>query len=320
MLAQRKAVDENGGDWTVPPDEGWWAAVLADEEGVNTHQKEASVKMGSSSLARVVDWDAIRSLFEKDEVVTLKVYGYNRGGLLVEGSNLQGFVPISHLIDIQPGLSEVKRRTALADYIGKNLCLKVIECEPEEDRVVFSERASLAGSGQRQHLFDILTIGKQVRGKVTNITDFGVFVDLGGLEGLIHVSEISWGRVVHPSDTVSIGQEVEALVLQVYEETGRVALSMKRLTNNPWETINSLHRPGDVVPAVITSLARFGIFARLDEGVEGLIHISSLAVPNSETDLARQFRPGQPVQVRILHIDAKKRRLGLSLVAVVDAK
>jgi small subunit ribosomal protein S1 len=318
MLTGERVLHSDKGECISPPDEGWWAAVLADEETYNIVPKEPPGKSAGLSAAKMVDWDTIRGLFEKDEIITLKVYGYNRGGVLVEGSGLQGFVPISHLVDIQPGLSEEQRRAALAGYVGSELTLKVIEFEPEEDRVVFSERASLAGTGQRQYLFKSLKTGEKVNGKVTNITDFGVFVDLGGLEGLIHVSEISWGRVQHPGDVVKIGQEVTTLVLQVYEETGRVALSLKRLAQNPWETISSVHRPGDVVLAVITSIARFGIFARLDEGVEGLIHISSLGVADGQADLMKQFGPGQRVKVRILHIDVQKRRLGLGLVVVED--
>jgi small subunit ribosomal protein S1 len=302
---------ENGG---LVPDEGWWAAVLADEDFQNSVQKEFHNKANNPAPVERINWDYIRDLFDNDEIITLKVYGYNRGGVLVEGENLQGFVPVSHLLDLTPSLSEEERRLALAGYVGRQLKLKVIECEPEEDRVVLSERAALAGKGQRHLLFNSLKAGDKVKGCVTNVTDFGVFIDLGGLEGLIHVSEISWGRVQHPADIVKVGQEVNALVLQVFEETGRVALSIKGLVNNPWETITNRHCPGDVVPAMITSIARFGLFARLEEGVEGLIHISSMSLPDGSSDLTKRFHPGQSIEVRILHIDAPKRRLGLNLV------
>jgi small subunit ribosomal protein S1 len=151
---------------------------------------------------------------------------------------------------------------------------------------------------------------------VTNVTDFGVFVDLGGVEGLIHVSELSWGRVQHPSDVCQIGQELSTMVLQVCEETSRVALSLKQMEANPWENLVDVHKPGDVVMATITAIMRFGAFARLDEGVEGLIHISSINLPTEYRSLDTYLRPGQPVQVRILHIDAHRRRLGLGLVTV----
>lgn len=142
-----------------------------------------------------------------------------------------------------------------------------------------------------------------------------MFVDLGGLEGLIHVSELSWGRVQHPGDIVKVGEYVTSQVLQISEENARVALSLKRLVPNPWETLPKNHRAGDVVPAEITSIARFGIFARLDEGIEGLIHISSMNLQPPYSVINDEFYPGQKIMVRILQIEAEKRRLGLCLVS-----
>jgi small subunit ribosomal protein S1 len=191
--------------------------------------------------------------------------------------------------------------------------LKVIECEPSQERVVLSERAALAGEGRRKQLFRSLKTGEVVQGTVTNVTDFGVFVDLGGVEGLIHVSELSWGRVQSPSEVLKVGQEIKAIVLQVSEENARVALSLKRLFANPWEMLVDCYKPGDIVSAVVTSIMRYGAFARLDEGVEGLIHISSINLPD-QMDLDHYLTPGKPIQVRILHIDAERRRLGLGLV------
>ena len=149
---------------------------------------------------------------------------------------------------------------------------------------------------------------------VTNVTDFGAFVDLGGVEGLIHVSELSWGRVQHPRAILQVGQKVQALVLQVSEENSRVALSLKRLQPNPWETLAKRYKPGDVIAAQISDILRYGAFARLEEGVEGLIHISSISLSPDQKDLENILRPGQIVQVRILHIDVDRRRLGLGLV------
>jgi len=297
------------------PDEGWWAAVLADEDGRVISPREGGSKPAGQSLLTLVDWQRVRDIYDQDEIVSLRVQGYNRGGLLVEGDGLQGFVPVSHLVEMPNGVSEEERRTILSSYMGRSLKLKVIECEPDQERVVFSERAALAGEGRRKVLFRALKPGECVNGTVTNVTDFGVFVDLGGLEGLIHVSELSWGRVQHPSDVLSIGEEIDALVLHVSEENARVALSIKRLTSNPWETIPERYKPGDVVQVVITGIARFGAFARLEEGVEGLIHVSSMSLGLGQ-DAGKLVSPGQRVQVRILHIDAEKRRLGLSLVSV----
>ena len=313
MLSKRYTSDL--GDETPEIDEGWWASVLADEEAYAMPVKSAIQKAGAGG-AGAVDWKRVQELFERDEIISLNVYGYNRGGLLVQADGIQGFVPVSHLVEMPCGIQEEERRQILSEYVGQTLELKVIECEPSQERIVLSERAAQAGEGRRRQLFSTLKPGELVRGTVTNVTDFGVFIDLGGLEGLIHVSELSWGRVQHPSCVLKIEQTVEALVLMISEENGRVALSLKRLTPNPWEILQRNYAPGDVVPATITSIMRFGAFARLPEGIEGLIHISEVRIPGNRKDLEGYLSAGQSVKVRILHIDADKRRLGLGLVSV----
>lgn len=297
-------------------DEGWWSAVLADEDVYQSGAREVAAKAGNQTGQLNVDWGKIQACFDQDEVLELVVQGFNRGGLLVEGEGIQGFVPVSHLIEMPCEVDEEERRQILTGYIGRQVHLKIIECEPTQERVVLSERAALAGEGRRKALFTILQEGNLVTGTVTNVTDFGVFVDLGGVEGLIHVSELSWGRVQHPSEVVKVGQCVQVMVLQVSEETSRIALSLKRLQVNPWDTLVEAHQPGDIVNARITSIMKFGAFARLDEGVEGLIHISSVPFPSGRRDINAFFHEGQSVQVKILHIDAERRRLGLGLVQI----
>jgi small subunit ribosomal protein S1 len=317
MLSKRfvSNVDNDSSD-TPGIDEGWWASVLADEEAYAASQKSAAAPKTTSSSLVSVDWKQVQVIYEKDEVVTLSVYGYNRGGVLVQGEGIQGFVPVSHLVDMPCNAGEEERRQVLNDYVGRTLELKVIECEPSQERIVLSERAALAGQGRRRQLFNTLKPGEIVHGTVTNVTDFGVFVDLGGLEGLIHVSELSWGRVAHPSYVLKVDQPVDALVLMITEENGRVALSLKRLQANPWDVLVSNYSAGDVVPATITKIMRFGAFAKLTEGVEGLIHISTIHMPAGRKDLESYLTEGQVVQVRILHIEAERRRLGLGLVSV----
>jgi small subunit ribosomal protein S1 len=315
MLSKRSVSSTNSGEDTSGNDEGWWASVLADEEAYAAPQKSTSPKVVQPSLI-TVDWKHVQMLYENDEVVSLQVYGYNRGGVLVQGEGIQGFVPVSHLVDMPCNAGEEERRQILNDYVGRALDLKVIECEPSQERIVLSERAALAGQGRRRQLFKTLKPGEIVHGTVTNVTDFGVFVDLGGLEGLIHVSELSWGRVSHPSSILKVDQPVDALVLMITEENGRVALSLKRLQPNPWEVLINTYQAGDVVEATITSITRYGAFARLTEGVEGLIHISTIHLPPGQKDLDSYLTKDQKVQVRILHIDAERRRLGLGLVSV----
>jgi small subunit ribosomal protein S1 len=310
----------------MPLDESWWTAVLAEEEeqgGIYTPRSTSSsegktTSTHSQSRPAPVDWERAQTIYESDETINLQVFGYNRGGLLVEGDGLQGFVPLSHLIGLageKPDLDQGDPRIGhlLSSYVGRILRLKVIECEPERGRVVLSERAALAEPGRRNQLLDDLKNGDHVRGIVTNITDFGVFVDLGGVEGLIHVSELSWGRVRHPSDAASLGQEVDAYVIQVDKERSRVALSLKRLRANPWDTAETRYQTGMLIDAVITSVVPFGAFARLEEGLDGLIHISEMSPGGEKINPRDILQEGQSLRVRVLQVDASKQRLGLSL-------
>ena len=304
-----------------PMDESWWEAILAEEEvrqfPPSTRPQVQAVQRSKLEMLRPVavdnglDWEYAGKRFDLDEVVSLQVMSYNRGGLLVCGDRLQGFVPISHLVKIPLGKTDEEQERFLESYIGQMLQLKIIECDQERGRVVFSERAALAEAGSRNILLQRLKNGDCVKGSVTNITDFGIFVDLGGVEGLIHVSEISWGRVRHPADVVSMGDQVQVYVIGVDQERSRIALSLKRLNPNPWLAAETRYYPGCVTEAVITSILPFGAFARVEEGLDGLIHISELGA--DITDPFDVLHEGQIVQVRVLHVDATKQRLGLSL-------
>jgi small subunit ribosomal protein S1 len=258
------------------------------------------------------DWAWARELYEADDTVTLPVVGFNRGGLLVEARSLRGFVPISHLLGVQPVAEGAERVGLLSSHVGRSLSLKVIEFDPERGRLVFSERAAQAGPGRRAELLNSLKPGDRVRGSVTNITRFGVFVDLGGLEGLIHVSELSWGRVRHPSDAVSCGQTIEVKVLSVDRDQARVALSLKELLPDPWMTVESRYALDQIVEGVITNVVRFGAFVGIEEGLEGLIHVSELG-DGSFLHPRSVLKEGEHVRARVIHIDAGERRLGLSL-------
>jgi small subunit ribosomal protein S1 len=296
-------------------DEGWWNSILADENSYLVDAKPVNCKPCPATEGGSINWDCMKDLFEKDEVILLTVQGYNKGGLLVEGPEVQGFVPISHLVNTPVSFVDDNERNDFLDkYAGQSLYVKIIECEPANERIVFSERAAQAGGGKRKELFDSLKPGVVACGIITNVTEFGAFVDLGGVEGLIHVSEISWGRVEKPTDILAVGKKVKVLVLQVNSETSRIALSIKRLDANPWEELEQKYQPGDIVDAQITSITKYGMFARLPEGIEGLIHISSMKEGTREKDLHVAFTPGMKVQVTILHIDVERRRLGLGLV------
>lgn len=298
-------------------DEGWWDSILAEE-----HSPKFGASVSAKSSVKpdpVIDWDLVEGFHSRDEVITLRVNGYNRGGLLVQGDGIQGFVPVSHLVYVA-GCDPEDQNLSLKEYVGKELELKVIECDPAQDRVVLSERAALAGEGCRKRLFQSLKAGDVICGTVTNVTDFGVFVELGGVEGLIHVSELSWGRVNHPREILSVGQKIETQVLFISEADEKVALSYKRQFPNPWADILDEYQPGMVTNATITSLTRYGAFARIKTGIEGLIHISTIDLRKAQGDFSEKItleeflHPGQQVDVRILHIDVNRRRLGLELM------
>ena len=303
-------------DRAIPAiDESWWDSVLAEEERyVSSVPKHPKVSQSPTmdEPRPGTDWDHVRELYHRDRIVELDVTGFNRGGVLVEGEGLFGFVPYSHLVDLGAALGKQERTKGLESYVGRTLKLKVIECAPEDGRVVFSERAALAEPGKRMQLFNYLEVGQTIPGVVTNITDFGVFIDLGGVEGLIHISELSWGRVTHPSQIVELGQQIETKVLEISPERCRVALSLKRLLPNPWEKADSEFAAGQIVLAEVTSIVSYGAFARIHAGVEGLIHASEMNIEEGQS-VHDVILEGQEVQVRILHVDADHQRMGLSM-------
>ena len=305
-------------------DEGWWESVLSEErqhmptrplQGMTKPKPAVPVKAEPEAVVQAVqtDWDTVKELYANDHIIAVKVSGHNRGGLLAGADKFSGFIPFSHLIELAGKEQEMDRDISLETYVGKTLNVKVIECVPEDGRVVFSERAALAEPGKRSELFHELQAGSEVKGLVTNVTDFGVFVDLGGVEGLIHISELSWGRVSHPNQIVRLGQEINVRVLDISPERCRVALSLKRMITNPWERaavdfpVNSIHQ------AVVTSVLSYGAFARIEAGVEGLIHASEMVLDAHQTPREVLYE-GQELQVRILHVDPSHQRMGLSLL------
>ena len=293
-------------------DNGWWESVLSDDSKDSYAQKPPKDKGFREKQEKTFDWIQARELFKNDQVIQLVITGCNKGGLLIEKGGIHGFIPGSHLIGLDQQLSSEEKEKFLATYIGRKMSLKVIECLPEEGRLVLSERAAQTEPGKRTQLMSDLNPGQKTSGVVTNITEFGVFVDIGGVEGLIHLSELSWGRVYHPTQILKIGQRIEVLILEIKPERCRVALSLKRLAPNPWELVEAKYLNNQVVPAVITSSTSFGVFARLEDGLEGLIHISE--IPNSPgKSISSRLQPGQKVITRIMKVDISRQRLSLSL-------
>lgn len=309
-----------GEDFPIEPDEGWWAAVLADEQKIEPLDDEKrpaieglKAKPETVQTASNINWFQVRETYAKDEIMMMEVVGYNRGGVLVSSDHIHGFVPASHLIDLPADHKEEDREQYLLSYLGRTISLKIIECEQQKERIVFSERAALAEEGQRKYLLNCLKEGDVTDGVVTNITKFGAFIDLGGLEGLAHISELSWGRVKHPTDILKVGQKVKVMIIQVSEEQGRIALSLKRLSENPWEAVAGNLSQGDHVEVTISNIVKYGAFARLEEGIEGLIHVSSMNFPSGCTSIDDFLHQGQHVTAVVLNLNPQKRRLGLKL-------
>jgi small subunit ribosomal protein S1 len=311
----------------APYTEEYWQTLM--EEGEYSHHpappvdpesiwrglglgSEAEAIADTPSLPDDGRWAAAVRAMEEQAVLTLPVVGYNRGGLLVEWNGTQGFVPVSHLADLSPYLDEREREEALRARVGQTLRLRVIEVDPQRQRLVFSERATHSEEQRRKALLERLQPGNVCTGRVTNICSFGAFVDLGGLEGLIHISELSWSRVNHPAQLLRPGQEVQVSVLNVDRERGRVGLSLKRVQPDPWRTIEERYRVGQMVQGVITNIVEFGAFAQVEEGVEGLIHLSELA-EGQFLHPRNVVREGMTVRLRVISVDAARRRLGLSL-------
>lgn len=315
-----------------PPDEDYWAALLHEGEFSATaytnhdiedhrvfsngngadHLSHSNGYSNGHHISSLQDWHEIAAVMQRDEVIELTVISYNRGGLLVEWKTINGFVPASQLLNHAPNGSAVNRQNALAALVGQQLRLRVIELNEEQNRLILSERAARVAPGERANILTRLKPGDTITGFITNLTDFGAFVDLGGLEGLIHISELSWGRVGHPADLLKRGQEVRVYVLDVDRGAGRIALSMKRLSPDPWATVEKRYAIGQIVEGTITNVVDFGAFACIEEGLEGLIHVSEMAEGHF-LHPRNVVSEGEHIRARVLSIDAESRRLGLTL-------
>lgn len=311
-------------------DDAYWAALFEQEEALLPTDHKPDIPLGSNwaPLNQRIDgrfrwsdgerteeadpWQQAQNIMDADDSLTLPVTGFNKGGLLVQWQGLQGFVPASQLIDFPQFHLESERLNALRQWQSKKLTLKIIELNRELNRLILSERATLVEADQRERLFYRIEPGQIHKGTVTNLTNFGAFVDLGGVEGLIHISELSWSRVIHPSDILKPDQEVRVKVLNVDSENGRVALSLKRMRENPWLTVDERFKPGQLVEGTISNVVSFGAFVMIEDELEGLIHISQLA-EGVFLHPRNVVQKGQIVVARVLKVDGANKRLALTL-------
>ncbi|MFZ4814490.1 MAG: 30S ribosomal protein S1 [Phototrophicaceae bacterium] len=281
---------------------------------VRLEDEDGNFILSISQARQSEDWKRAELLMNEESILEADVADANKGGLIIPFGNLRGFIPASHVADLPRGLSEDERKDFLVRMIGQKIAIKVIEVNHKRRRLVFSQREA-----QREHrearkevLLDRLQEGQVIEGIVSGLRDFGAFVDLGGADGLIHISELAWHRVKHPKEVLNVGDHVKVYVLRLDEEGKRIGLSLKRLQKNPWQIVEEVYHVGQLIEGRISRLAPFGAFVSLEPGIEALLHVSQLA--NHEiTDPAQILREGQSCLMRIISIEADKQRLGLSL-------
>jgi small subunit ribosomal protein S1 len=258
-------------------------------------------------------WRVLQQKYEAGEVIEAIVKNYNKGGLLVDLDGVRGFVPASQVTEIRGG-DEASKQGDMARLIGMSIPLKVIEINRHRNRLILSERQAIQErrDAMKERLIGTLKEGEVRKGRVSSICDFGAFVDIGGADGLVHLSELSWSRVRHPSEVLKIGEEVEVYVLGINEDERKIALSLKRTQAEPWTRVAAQYEVGQLVKGTITQLANFGAFARIQDGIEGLIHVSELS-DDRVAHPRNVVKEGDEMTLRIIRIDPQRRRMGLSL-------
>jgi small subunit ribosomal protein S1 len=265
-------------------------------------------------------WRSMQEQFETGVIIEAPVIDHNKGGLIVD-CGIRGFVPISQIVDFprrpqseQPRDAAQEIAEKLQPYVGRRLRLKILEVNRKANRLILSEKVALYEERRekRDELFSSLQVGQKVKGNIRSIAPFGVFVDLGGIDGLVHKSELSWNKVNNPEAGYKVGEEVEAEVIDINHERGRISLSIRRLQPDPWHSTVADFKVGEIIDGTVTKLVNFGAFVRVRDGLEGLIHISELSHQRvaHPGDVVRE---GQTIKLKIISLDSERHRLGLSL-------
>lgn len=293
---------------------------------IRSETYEGSAILSIDRAAGEIGWKNLQKALDSGERISGKIVEFNRGGAIVAAEGVRGFVPMSQLVTAPKdkvrgaGKPDSDDQDAAENQqeeppgIGRTIELKVLELNRTRNRAILSERQAVQEirNERKAKLIGELREGEVRRGRVTGISAFGAFVDLGGADGLIHISELSWSTVTSPKDIVNIGQELDVIVYRVDTEEKKIALSLKRLQPEPWATINERYRVGDIVDSTITKLTDFGAFARIEDTIEGLVHVSELTTRriNHPREVVRE---GDAVRLKIVRIEPERRRLGLSL-------
>ncbi len=277
---------------------------------VQPRNNDGNVELSISQAKQQEDWLKAEQMKNDETVCEATVLESNRGGLTVEFGRLRGFVPMSQLIGFGRIRQASERYRRLGALVGKKMLLKVIEVNRGRRRLILSQQAAAKEwrTERRRQLLEELESGQVRSGRLSQITNFGLFVNLGGLDGLVHVSELSWGRIENPADVYRVGQRVKVKVLNVDRDRQRIALSIKALIPDPWETATERYVVGQLAEGKVSQMADFGIFVELEPGVEGLLHNSELLAAEQRTELT----VGTEVLVKVIRIESDRRRIGLS--------
>jgi small subunit ribosomal protein S1 len=286
-----------------PPNVGEKVAVMV----IDPLDRDGNLVVSIAQARESDDWLKAHGLMESETIIEIEPISFNKGGLIVPFGRLRGFVPASHLSELPRGLEEDLRADYLREMIGTSMPFRVIEVDPRRRRLVLSERKAVRQWRQdrKAELIQQLKEGEVRKGIVTSLREFGAFVDIGGADGLIHISELCWTRVEDPAKVLSLGQEVETQIIRLDPQANRIGLSLKRLQPNPWEDAVERLKEGTVVTGTVTHLAAAGVYVLLEEGPEGLVR---------SADGTGFLSQGSSVQVKIVAFDPERERLELELV------
>ena len=300
VIPRIEFIDEQG-EFTVAFGDMVQVALEAVEDGFG------ETKLSREKARRMEAWTALEAAFEAEEVITGVINGKVKGGFTVDINTIRAFLPGS-LVDVRP-----LRDTSHLE--GKPLEFKVIKLDAKRNNIVLSRRAvmELANSADREELLKNLEEGQEVKGIVKNLTDYGAFVDLGGVDGLLHITDMAWKRIKHPSEIVAVGDEIDVKVLKFDREKNRVSLGLKQLGADPWADIKGRYPEKTIIKGVITNLTDYGCFAELESGVEGLVHVSEMDWTNKNVHPSKIVNLGDEVDVMVLDIDEERRRISLGI-------
>jgi small subunit ribosomal protein S1 len=316
VVSNRELFGRHGGEGQAPLNIG--DTVLVYVLQPESPEGHAVLSLRRAGLER--KWRAMQEQFEAGVIIEAPVIDHNKGGLIVD-CGIRGFVPISQIVDFprrpqndQPRDAAQEIAEKLQPFVGRKLRLKILEVNRKANRLILSEKVALYEERRekRDELFSSLQVGQKVSGTVRSIAPFGVFIDLGGIDGLVHKSELSWNKVNNPEAGYKVGDEVEAEVIDINHERGRISLSIRRLQPDPWHSTVADFKVGDVIDGTVTKLVNFGAFVRVRDGLEGLIHISELSHQRvaHPGDVVHE---GQQLKLKIISLDSERHRLGLSL-------